>query len=138
MGRRSRLGNLGADIYTTTASYATVLADLTAHWQGPAAAAMTKAFEPHLEWLSRAAAQAEHVAAQAGTAAAAHDAAFAATVPPAVVEANRQTLMSLMATNVLGQNTPAIAAPKPPTARCGCKTQPPCTAMPDSRRPHRS
>ncbi|CAJ1507556.1 PPE family protein [[Mycobacterium] holstebronense] len=101
---------LGADIYTTTASYATVLADLTAHWQGPAAAAMTKAFEPHLEWLSRAAAQAEHVAAQAGTAAAAHDAAFAATVPPAVVEANRQTLMSLMATNVLGQNTPAIAA----------------------------
>ncbi|WP_409434816.1 PPE family protein [Mycobacterium sp. SMC-14] len=101
---------LGADIYTTTASYATVLADLTADWHGPAAAAMAKAFEPHLEWLNRAAAQAEQVAAQAGAAAAAHDAAFAATVPPAVVEANRETLMSLLATNVLGQNTPAIAA----------------------------
>lgn len=101
---------LGADIYTTAASYATVLADLTADWHGPAAAAMTKAFEPHLEWLNRAATQAEQVAAQAGTAAAAHDAAFAATVSPAVVEANRETLMSLLATNVLGQNTPAIAA----------------------------
>uniref|UniRef100_UPI003B3B539B PPE family protein n=1 Tax=Mycolicibacter arupensis TaxID=342002 RepID=UPI003B3B539B len=101
---------LGAEIYATAASYTAVLTDLTADWQGPAAAAMAKSFEPHLEWLNRAAAQAEQIAAQAGAAAAAHDAAFAATVPPAVVEANRETLMSLMATNVLGQNTPAIAA----------------------------
>ncbi|OMC09797.1 hypothetical protein A5735_18550 [Mycolicibacter heraklionensis] len=101
---------LGAEIYATAASYTAVLTDLTAEWQGPAAAAMAKSFEPHLEWLNRAAAQAEQIAAQAGAAAAAHDAAFAATVPPAVVEANRETLMSLMATNVLGQNTPAIAA----------------------------
>jgi PPE-repeat protein len=32
------------------------------------------------------------------------------TVPPAVVAANRTQLASLVATNVLGQNTPAIAA----------------------------
>lgn len=101
---------LGANMYTTANSYSTVLADLTAEWRGPAAAAMAKAFEPHLAWLNQAAAQAEQIAAQAGSAAAAHDAAFAATVPPAVVEANRETLMSLLATNVLGQNTPAIAA----------------------------
>ncbi|ORV45346.1 hypothetical protein AWC02_14035 [Mycolicibacter engbaekii] len=102
--------SLAAGIYSTAASYTTALADLTAEWQGPAAAAMTNAFAPHLEWLNRAAAQAEQVAAQAGAAAAAHDAAFAATVPPAVVEANRETLMALLATNILGQNTPAIAA----------------------------
>ncbi|OBI03920.1 hypothetical protein AWC18_04635 [Mycolicibacter nonchromogenicus] len=101
---------LGAEIYTTATSYTALLTDLTAEWQGPAAAAMAKSFEPHLEWLNRAAAQAEQIAAQAGAAAAAHDAAFASTVPPAVVEANRETLMSLMATNILGQNTPAIAA----------------------------
>ncbi|MCV7383764.1 PPE family protein [Mycolicibacter longobardus] len=101
---------LAADIHATSSGYASALADLTADWQGPAAAAMARAFAPHLEWLNRAAAQAEQVAAQAGAAAAAHDAAFAATVPPAVVEANRETMMALLATNVLGQNTPAIAA----------------------------
>ena len=31
------------------------------------------------------------------------------TVPPAVVAANRAQLAALVATNVLGQNTPAIA-----------------------------
>ena len=32
------------------------------------------------------------------------------TVPPAVIAANRTLLMTLIATNVLGQNTAAIAA----------------------------
>ena len=32
------------------------------------------------------------------------------TVPPAVIAANRSLLMTLIATNVLGQNTAAIAA----------------------------
>ena len=32
------------------------------------------------------------------------------TVPPPVIAANRTQLASLIATNVLGQNTPAIAA----------------------------
>jgi PPE-repeat protein len=32
------------------------------------------------------------------------------TVPPAMIAANRAQLMSLIATNILGQNTPAIAA----------------------------
>jgi len=33
-----------------------------------------------------------------------------ATVPPPVIAANRSLLMSLIATNFLGQNTPAIMA----------------------------
>jgi len=42
--------------------------------------------------------------------AAAYEAAFAATVAPPVIAENRALLMSLVATNILGQNTPAIAA----------------------------
>ena len=38
------------------------------------------------------------------------ESAFAATVPPPTIEANRSLLAALVATNVLGQNTPAIAA----------------------------
>ena len=43
-------------------------------------------------------------------AAAAYEGAFDATVPPAVIAANRALLAALVATNFLGQNTPAIAA----------------------------
>src|ERR1700756_2370401 len=54
--------------------------------------------------------QLEQVANQARMAAAAYEAAFAMTVPPAVVAANRAQLMALIATNILGQNTAAIMA----------------------------
>ena len=43
-------------------------------------------------------------------AAAAYQSAFAMTVPPALITANRTQLASLIATNVFGQNTSAIAA----------------------------
>jgi PPE-repeat protein len=36
--------------------------------------------------------------------------AFAATVPPPVIAANGALLAALAATNILGQNTPAVAA----------------------------
>ncbi|HZU49544.1 MAG TPA: PPE domain-containing protein, partial [Mycobacterium sp.] len=42
--------------------------------------------------------------------AAAYETAFAATVPPPVIAANRAQHSMLVATNILGQNTPAIAA----------------------------
>jgi PPE-repeat protein len=60
--------------------------------------------------MKTAAAQAEQTANQARAAAAAYEGAFAATVPPPVIAANRSLLSSLIATNILGQNTPAIAA----------------------------
>ena len=40
----------------------------------------------------------------------AYESAFAMTVPPPVIAANRAQLATLVATNVFGQNTPAIAA----------------------------
>jgi PPE-repeat protein len=60
--------------------------------------------------LSATATQAEETAAQARAAAAGYEAAFAMTVPPAEIAANRSLLAVLVATNFLGINTPAIAA----------------------------
>jgi PPE-repeat protein len=71
---------------------------------------MAAAAAPYLGWLSTTAEQANQAAIQARSAAAAYDAAFAATVPPPLIAQNRALLMSLVATNILGQSTPAIAA----------------------------
>lgn len=81
-----------------------------AAWVGQAAVAMTTAAAPYLTWLSATADTARLTAAQLRRAAGAFDTAFAATVPPPLIAANRASLMLLTATNVLGANTPAIAA----------------------------
>ncbi|AGL27159.1 PPE family protein [Mycobacterium tuberculosis CAS/NITR204] len=54
-------------------------------------------------------AQTKKAAMQARAAAAAFEAAFAMTVPPPAIAANRTLLMTLVDTNWFGQNTPAIA-----------------------------
>ncbi|EUA10844.1 PPE family protein [Mycobacterium kansasii 732] len=77
---------------------------------GPASVSMAAAAAPYVGWLSAAAAQAETAAASAVAAATAFESAVAATVHPAAVAANRVLLGALVATNFLGQNTPAIAA----------------------------
>jgi PPE-repeat protein len=71
---------------------------------------MAAATAPYVAWLHTTAAAAEHAAAQTTASAAAYETAFAMTVPPPVIAANRAQLAALVATNVLGQNTPAIAA----------------------------
>jgi PPE-repeat protein len=100
-----------ADELTSTASsYQSVVDNLTSTWQGPSSSSMAAAAAPYVAWMSATAAQAEATANQARAAVAAYEAAFAATVPPPVIVANRTLLMTLIATNILGQNTPAIAA----------------------------
>jgi PPE-repeat protein len=102
---------LATELQSTAASYRSVITELVSgRWAGPSSAAMVAALNPYLEWMTAAAAQAEHTATQAKTAAAAYETAFAMTVPPAVVAANRSLLATLVATNVIGQNTMAIAA----------------------------
>src|SRR6201998_3738470 len=71
---------------------------------------MPAAAAPYAAWMGATAEQAEMAGAQAQAAAAAYAEAFAMTVPPAVIAANRAQLMMLVATNFFGQNTPAIAA----------------------------
>jgi PPE-repeat protein len=101
---------LAAQLYAASASYESVIANLSGGWQGPSSVAMGAAAAPYVEWMSASGAQAEQAASQARAAAAAYETAFLATVPPAAVAENRSQLASLVATNVLGQNTAAIAA----------------------------
>lgn len=79
-------------------------------WLGPSSMPMAHAAAPYIAWLQTSAAQAAQTSAQAHAAAAAYEVAFAATVPPPVIAANRAQLMALIATNFFGQNTVVIAA----------------------------
>src|ERR1700730_8856602 len=111
MAAASAWDELAADLETTAASYQAVLAQLTgATWLGPTSARMAAATAPYVDWLALTSGQAAQTSAQARFAAAAYEGAFASTVPPAVIAANRALLAALVATNFLGQNTPAIAA----------------------------
>jgi PPE-repeat protein len=102
--------DLAAELGSAASSYASEVADLTSGaWQGPSSDSMAAAAAPYVAWMNATAAQAEETGTQAKVAAAAYEAAFAATVPPPVIAANRALLMMLIATNILGQNTPAIA-----------------------------
>jgi len=71
---------------------------------------MTASAAPYVAWMRSTATQAEQTATQAKAASAAYEATFAATVPPSVIAANRALLQALVATNLFGQNSPAIAA----------------------------
>lgn len=102
---------LAADLRSQAANYGSVVSGLTSgSWLGPASTSMAAAAAPYTAWMNTTAAQAEETAAKAKAAAAAYESAFSLTVPPTVVATNRTELATLVATNVLGQNTAAIAA----------------------------
>ncbi len=102
---------LAGALHSAASSYQSELAALTAGpWLGPASGLMAAAAAPYVAWTRASATQAEQTANQAKGAAAAYEAAFAETVPPPVVAATRSLLLALVATNIFGQNTPAIAA----------------------------
>jgi PPE-repeat protein len=71
---------------------------------------MSAAVMPYVGWLDAVATLAEQTGGQARAALAACEAAYATTVPPAVILANRVLLMTLNAIYFFGQNRPAIAA----------------------------
>ncbi|ORB83779.1 hypothetical protein B1987_08120 [Mycobacterium kansasii] len=103
--------DLAAELQSMTVSYRSIIEGLTVGpWTGPSSITMAAAVAPYLAWINATGAQAEQAAAQATVAAAAYETAFAATVPPPVIAANRALLMTLIATNIFGQNTPVIAA----------------------------
>ncbi|WIM86369.1 PPE family protein [Candidatus Mycobacterium wuenschmannii] len=111
VGAASAWASLAGELHTVGAAYEAVIAALTdGSWLGPAAASMAASSQAQVEWLNSTAVQAEQVAAQASAAVSAYEAAFIATVPPPEIAANRALLMQLIATNLLGQNTPAILA----------------------------
>jgi PPE-repeat protein len=102
---------LAAELHSAATSYQSVVSGLTAGpWLGAASASMSTAAASYAAWMRATATQAEETGAQAKAAAAAYQAAFASTVPPPMVAANRSQLTTLVATNLFGLNTQAIAA----------------------------
>src|ERR1700749_3665105 len=102
---------LADELHTTAANFESVISALTSEsWVGPSSASLVAAAAPQVAWLSSTAAQATQAGAQAKAAATAYESAYAMTVNPSVIAANRAQLSSLVATNLVGQNTPAIAS----------------------------
>ena len=111
MGAASEWNTLAAELNSAALAYGRVVTTLSSEeWLGQASASMAEAVNPYVEWMRTTAAAAEHAASQAMSAAAAFETAHATIVPPPVIAANRVKLAKLLSTNVLGQNTAAIAA----------------------------
>jgi PPE-repeat protein len=103
--------SLAGELTDAASGYQSVIASLTDEsWLGPTSISMAAAVTPYISWMTATAAQCEQAAAQATAAAGAFETAYAMTVPPPLIAANRAQLMALIATNILGQNTPAIMA----------------------------
>lgn len=102
---------LAAELDSAASSSSSIVEGLVNEaWAGPSAVAMAAAAAPYVAWLSTTSAQAKTAAIQATAAAEAYESAFAAVVPPTEIVTNRARLAMLLATNVFGQNTTAIAA----------------------------
>ena len=111
MGAASEWNTLAAELNSAAVAYDRVVNTLSSEeWLGQASASMAEAVTPYVEWMRTTAAAAEHAASQAMSAATAFETAHATIVPPPVIAANRVKLTKLLSTNVLGQNTAAIAA----------------------------
>ncbi|BAX91756.1 PPE family protein [Mycobacterium shigaense] len=102
---------LSAELQSAAASYGSIVEGLVNEsWTGPSSASMAAAAAPFVAWMSVTAARAKATANQARVAAGAFETALGATVPPDEVAANRAQLQTLVASNIVGQNTAAIAA----------------------------
>ena len=106
----SAWNGLAAELQSAAQGYETTITQLASdEWNGPASAAMASAAQPYITWLQETAAQAEQAATQAQAAVAAYEQAFAATVAPPLVAANRAETAAAVQANVFGQYTPLIA-----------------------------
>ena len=110
MAASSAFSALSSELNSNAASYESIISSLSSEWTGPSSTAMAASAQTYVTWLTTTSAQLQEAAAAATSSAAAYEAAYSATIPPAVVDANRAQLAVLVATNILGQNTPAIAA----------------------------
>ncbi|MEC4761788.1 PPE family protein [Mycobacterium sherrisii] len=102
---------LAVEMHMAAGRCEAVIAELISEsWTGPSSMAMTAAILPYTAWVRDTATQCEEVATKATAAAYAYETAFAMTVPPPLIAANRARLAALVASNLIGQNTPAIMA----------------------------
>ncbi|OSC28887.1 PPE family protein [Mycobacterium vulneris] len=101
---------LAAELGAAAGGYESVVTILTNEWLGPTSMSMAAVVAPYVLWMRAIAEQCEQAGIQAAAATAAYETAYAMTVPPPLIATNRAQLMALIATNFVGQNTPAIMA----------------------------
>lgn len=111
MAAASAWSRLSAELTSAVNGYQAVVDGLQSEqWIGPSSATMAQSFKPYVAWMQSTAVAAEQSAGKVRQAAAAYEAAFTATVPPPQIAQNRALLATLVAGNIAGQNTAAIAA----------------------------
>lgn len=111
MAAATAYANLAAEVSATATQWESIISLLTSEqWTGGGSTAAATAAQPIITYLTETATTLEQASAQATASAAAYEAVFAAVVPPPVIATNRATQAALVASNVLGQNTPAIVA----------------------------
>lgn len=101
---------LTQELETAATGFGSTLAGLTGGWHGPSSATVQAKLEPHVAWLHETAAKTAALAAQAAAHVGFFEQARSSMVPLEAVIANRTLCMQLIASNILGQNTPAIMA----------------------------
>lgn len=106
----SAWAGLAAQLEQFTADHAATVSVVNGVWLGPSDAAMSAVSSRVVSWAQSTSAQAAQMGAAATQAVSAFEAVHAAVTPPVEVFANRARLVVLVATNLLGQNTAAIAA----------------------------
>jgi PPE-repeat protein len=102
--------DLSIELQQTAVSYRNVLNGVTEVWQGASAQEMVASVQPFLMWMENTAAGAMVTAQAAMGAVAAYSEVRGTVVPPPLIVSNRTQLLHLISTNILGQNTAAIAA----------------------------
>jgi PPE-repeat protein len=102
---------LAAELGSSAAAFNAVTMALAAGpWTGPSSMTMVAASAPYVLWVMACAVQCEQAGIAATQAALAYEAARMGHIHPTIIAENRTELMTLIATNFLGINTPAIAA----------------------------
>jgi PPE-repeat protein len=107
MAAATAYANLAAEVSATATQWESIISFLTTEqWTGGGSAAAATAAQPIVTYLTDTATALEQAAAQATASAAAYETAFAATVPPPVIAANRASQLALMPFAVI----PVVAA----------------------------
>jgi PPE-repeat protein len=107
MAAATAYANLAAEVSATASQWESIISFLTTEqWTGGGSAAAATAAQPIVTYLTDTATALEQAATQATASAAAYETAFAATVPPPVIAANRASQLALLPYAVI----PVVAA----------------------------
>ncbi|KCJ00669.1 PPE family protein PPE57 [Mycobacterium tuberculosis TB_RSA103] len=104
-----QLRELAFSADTTAESLNDTLYDLDDTWKGSSSDLLADAVERYLQWLSKHSSQLKHAAWVINGLANAYNDTRRKVVPPAAIANNREEVRRLIASDITGENAPAIA-----------------------------